>query len=377
MKIFRSFLCLCLIAAFVLGGIPAMAMGYADERFEGKTWEEVVADFFAEHNIDPDRVSLGYYNTVSGETHYHNGDQYRVAGSMFKVALNMYWAEKLYLEEITWEERFRGVDLKRVQEWTILNSDNDFAAAMFEKMGTYRQYREKVAHFYGEDPATVDEKYYENNFSTAEQIIHCLTMLYNEPERYPNVLELMKQAEPERWFNTGDTKDTYEVAQKFGYISDEYGVYTNSCGIVYTDDPIILVMFTCNVTDAGERLGDYCDLMADYAQYTRPIRLMKEEADRLAAEEEARRLAEEEARRLAEEEAQRLAEEEARRLAEEEAQRLAEEQAAAEVLAAEEAARQEEQARAAGYLAVAGLSAVALAVLLIVYFRRRSAGAFR
>lgn len=387
MKILRSLLCICLIAACVLGSVPAGAAGFVDERFDNKTWEEVVADFFTQHGIDPARVSLGYYNTVSGETHYHNGDQYRVAGSMFKVALNMYWAEKLYLGEITWEERFRGVDFKRVQEWTILNSDNDFAAAMFEKIGHYQKYREEVARFYGEDPATVDKKYYENNFSTAEQIIHCLTMLYNEPERYPNVLDLMKQAEPERWFNTGDTNDTYEVAQKYGYISDESGSYTNSCGIVFTDDPIILVMFTCNVADAGERLGDFCDLMADYAQYTRPIRLMKEEADRLAAEAEAQRLAaEEEAKRLAEEEAQRLAaEEEAKRLAQEEADRLAREEAerlAAEAeaqrLAQEEAERLAAEAeRPLGYLAVAGLAAAALVVCLVLHFCRRRAGAAR
>ena len=376
MKIFRSILCFCIVAALAVGCIPAKAMGYVDERFEDKTWDEVVADFFAQYNIDPARVSLGYYNTVSGETHYHNGDQYRVAGSMFKVALNMYWAEKVYLEEIDWEERFNGVDLKRVQEWTILNSDNDFAAAMFDKIGTYRQYREAVAHFYGEDPATVDKKYYENNFSTAEQIIHCLTMLYNEPERYPNVLELMKQAEPERWFNTGDT--SYDIAQKFGYLSDESGTYINSCGVVYTDDPILIVMFTCNVSQADERLGDFCDLMADYAQYQRPIRLMKEEADRLAAEAEAKRLAEEEARRL---------EEEARLLAEEEARRKAEEEAAAAALTPEPVttpvpeaeptapAPIEAEEKPAGYLAVAGISFVGLVALLIVHFRRRKVGA--
>ena len=378
MKIFRTILCFCVIAALAAGCVPANAMGYVDERFDGKTWDEVVADFFAQHNIDPARVSLGYYNTVSGEAYYHNGDQYRVAGSMYKVALNMYWAEKVYQEEITWDEPFRGVDLKRVQEWTILNSDNDFAAAMFEKIGTYRQYREAVAHFYGEDPATVDKKYYENNFSTAEQIIHCLTMLYNEPERYPNVLELMKQAEPERWFNTGDT--TYDIAQKFGYVSDNSGTFINSCGIVYTEDPIIIVMFTCNVSQADERLGDFCDLMADYAQYQRPIRLMREEAERLAAEEEAKRLAEEEARRL-EEEAKRLAEEEALRKAEEEAAAAAAAQtpeptaAPLSELPADTGDSSEE--KPFGYLAVAGLSVIALAVLILLQRRRQKVGSER
>lgn len=380
MNVMRRLLCLILTAVFVMGCVPAGAAGYVDERFTDKTWEEVIDDFFTQYNIDPARVSLGYYNTVSGETHFHNGDQYRVAGSMFKVALNMYWAEKLYLGEITWEERFRGVDFKRVQEWTIINSDNDFAAAMFEKIGRYQQYREAVAHFYGEDPATVDKKYYENNFSTAEQIIHCLKMLWEEPERYPNVLELMGQAEPERWFNTGDTP--YDVAQKYGYVSDDSGTYINSCGVVYTDDPILIVMFTCNVSDADERLGDFCDLMADYTQYHRPLRLMQEEADRLAAEAEAKRLAEEEARRL-EEEARLAAEEEARRQAEAEAQHLAEEEAARLAAleveqAAQAAAEAEEAANAtnpAGLLVVSGLALVALAALMILrILRRRTAG---
>ena len=375
MKYARRILCLILTAVFVLGCVPAGAAGYVDERFTDKSWEEVIDDFFTQHNIDPARVSLGYYNTVSGETHFHNGDQYRVAGSMYKVALNMYWAEKVYLEEIDWEEQFLGVDLKRVQEWTIINSDNDYAAAMFEKIGTYRQYREAVAHFYGEDPDTVDEKYYENNFSTAEQIIHCLKMLWEEPERYPNVLDLMKQAEPERWFNTGSTP--YDIAQKFGYIVDDSGSFINSCGIVYTDDPIILVMFTCNVSKADLRLGDYCDLMADYTQYHRPLRLMQEEADRLAAEAEAKRLAEEEAKRL-EEEARLAAEEEARRLAEEEAARLAAEEEAQRLAAleaeraAQAAAQAEETADAtnpAGLLVVSALALIAL--LALVFLRRR------
>ena len=66
MKYARRILCLILTAVFVLGCVPAGAAGYVDERFTDKSWEEVIDDFFTQHNIDPARVSLGYYNTVSG-----------------------------------------------------------------------------------------------------------------------------------------------------------------------------------------------------------------------------------------------------------------------------------------------------------------------
>ncbi len=69
-----------------------------------------------------------------------------------------------------------------------------------------------------------------------------------------------------RFFNYHEQK--YAVAHKYGYLSDpNYGKrYQNDCAIVYTDEPIAIVMFTDNSPDSDNALADYCTLMADYAQ---------------------------------------------------------------------------------------------------------------
>lgn len=288
-----------------------------DARFTGKTWEQVIEDFLLSYNIDPDSVAIGYRNTVTGEEGYWNGDTYMVAGSMYKVALNMYWAEKVYLGEMDWDELISGgaykpdLPYETVQYMSIVESDNDYSSALFERIGTYREYRAEVAPFYGVDPFKVSEKYYENNFSTPRQMIYCLDLLYSQPERYPNVLDYMLQAAPGSYFRYKETR--YAIAQKYGFLMDGMTTVADCCGIVYTDDPFLLVMFTENVDQGLERLGDLCVLMCDYTQYHTAWRLREEEeAARLAAEEEARLAAEEEARLAAEEEARLAAEEEAR-----------------------------------------------------------------
>lgn len=120
-----------------------------DARFTDKTWEQVIEDFLLSYNIDPDSVAIGYRNTVTGEEGYWNGDTYMVAGSMYKVALNMYWAEKVYLGEIGWDEPISGgaykpdLPYETVQYMSIVESDNDYSSALFERMGTYREYRRR------------------------------------------------------------------------------------------------------------------------------------------------------------------------------------------------------------------------------------------
>ena len=56
------------------------------------------------------------------------------------------------------------------------------------------------------------------------------------------------------FFNYHEQK--YAVAHKYGYLSDpSYGKrYQNDCAIVYTDEPIAIVMFTDNSPDSDNAL---------------------------------------------------------------------------------------------------------------------------
>lgn len=283
-KIFAALLMLAMLLPLAPA---AMAEGEEDDaRFADKTWEEILDEFLAEHHTDPASVACGWCNTVTGEEHYHNADQYMVSGSMYKVPINMIFTEKVHNGEIGWDTFIGGYRYEYCLHATIVDSNNDIAKGMWDYLGGYQPYRHILAPYMGEDPDTVDEKFYENNFFTPRQMIYALKLLATESERFPKLIDEMLQAEPNKYFK--ERAHDYDIAQKYGYWPDPNGwhVALNDCAIIYTEEPICIVIFIDSVSEQASRelLKDYCDLMIAYTEYTTPAR---KEAERIAAEEAA------------------------------------------------------------------------------------------
>lgn len=71
--------CLCLfLSAGVLGGfLPAGAAEDPEESyFAENTWEQITQAFLQDWGADPEKVAVGYRNTVTGEEHFLQGDTY-------------------------------------------------------------------------------------------------------------------------------------------------------------------------------------------------------------------------------------------------------------------------------------------------------------
>ena len=288
MRNWKKFFAALLMLAMLLPLAPAaVAEGEEDDaRFADKTWEEILDEFLAEHHADPASVACGWCNTVTGEEHYHNADQYMVSGSMYKVPINMIFTEKVHNGEISWDTFIGGYRYEYCLHATIVDSNNDIAKGMWDYLGGYQPYRHILAPYMGEDPDTVDEKFYENNFFTPRQMIYALKLLATESERFPKLIDEMLQAEPNKYFK--ERAHDYDIAQKYGYWPDPNGwhVALNDCAIIYTEEPICIVIFIDSVSEQASRelLKDYCDLMIAYTEYTTPAR---KEAERIAAEEAA------------------------------------------------------------------------------------------
>ena len=262
------------ILALLLTLLPSAHAEGDDERFQDKTWEQVVQTFLEEKNVDPERVSAGYCNTVTGEEYYLNGDVYRVAASMYKIPINMVFTERIYNGEMDWDTSIRGLDYARALEWTIIDSNNDVAANMWNYLGGYQQYRTLICPYMGVDPETVDAMYWKNNYFTAEQMIHCLKTLYEDQERFPRLIDTLLKAEPDRFFKQHPQE--FEIAHKYGYLTEDWHLYLNDCAICYTDDPICIVLFTDTIGQSAGFLADFCTLMCDYAQYHSDLRRAEE-----------------------------------------------------------------------------------------------------
>ena len=307
MKRIRFLLCVILALVLLLPCLPAALAeepesSEEDARFADKTWDELVEELLEKWNTDSEHVTLAYYNTVTGEEHYVNPDKYMITGSMYKVPLNMLFLEKISDGELQWDSLIAGIRYEDLLEKTIVQSSNDCARILWKQYPSYHSYREAIAPYMGEDPETVDPKYYENNFFTARQMLHCLKVLYENQDRYPRLIESMQRAQPDNYFKRDERR--FDIAHKYGYLIEGYRLYMNDCAICFTDDPILIVMFTDGCAKAYEIMAEYPTLMCDYTQYHTAIRVAEEkaEAERQAAlSREAAEKAAQEAERIREE----------------------------------------------------------------------------
>lgn len=347
---------------------PPMASAAEDEAFFAEhDWDELAAMVLEESRADEYTVALGYCNTVTGEEHYFNGDEYFSGASLYKLPLNMYCAEQILSGERDWSTETLGRPYEEIQVSSLTFSNNPLSLQLVHELGGWETFRSLIAPYMGEDSS--NESFTEKTtLFTARQMTRCTALLATESDRFPRVIDCLLDSAPDSFLNYADVP--YDVAQKYGNNMEEGNVF-HVAGIVYTEDPIVLVILTRNLAAQRTVMARYCELMCGYTNYQRTLRLEAEqEAQRLAeeAEREARRLAEE-AEQAA---AQKAAEEEAARLAQEaEAQRLAEEEAireAADSLAAERAAAQKKTLH---FIGIAALSLCGIIAAILIFHKRK------
>ncbi|MBQ3374617.1 MAG: hypothetical protein IJG40_15945 [Oscillospiraceae bacterium] len=271
------------------------------EVSEGDTWDDLLQRLLVKYEADAEGVGIGYYNNRTGEEHYINADRYMVSASMFKVPLNMIYADKVSSGEMTMDSEIFGAPYRWYQYRTIVESDNDRSVDLMNYLGGYRAFKEYQIPYLGNDPVEdLGWNYQIENFYNPRQFIHMLRSLLAEPERFPGILENMLQATPYSYLHQYERR--YPIAQKYGFVEQAesnrgYHTYINSCGVVFTETPFCLVIFTDNVLKAYDLMAEYCMVMCDYTNMV----------SRLADEEDVQRQAEEQQAELLRSESDRAA----------------------------------------------------------------------
>ena len=237
---------------------------------ENDTWENIVDRLLAKYEADESGVGIGYYNSRTGEEHYRNADRYMVSASMFKVPLNMIFADRVSSGEMTMDSEIFNAPYSWYQYRTIVESDNDRSVDLMNYLGGYRAFKQLQIPYLGNDPeADLGWNYQIENFYNPRQFIHMLRTLLESPERFPGILENMLQATPYSYLHQYERR--YPIAQKYGFVEQAeenrgYHTYINACGIVFTPDPFCVVMFTDNVLKAYDLMAEFCTVMCDYTE---------------------------------------------------------------------------------------------------------------
>ena len=291
--------------------------------FDADELDAMVEDFINTYsgcNVKSERISFALTYLATGETWYYNPDTWYYSASMYKVPLMMILAQQEADGKLTQESDIKGLTLAKAEESILVYSNNDFAHLMLNYLGTDQEAREMYKQF-----SPLPQSYYHSDFVdysyfTVRFMNDVMTTLYNNPDRFPHIIDCLKLAQPENYFHLY-TDPQLEIAQKYG----SYKEWNGTTGIIYLENPIILTVMTDHVERAEEVIARAAEMFVNYAPTLdaklESYRTERAEAEKLAAEAEQNRLAEIEA------EEQRLAEEEAARIAEVELQKAMEEQA--------------------------------------------------
>lgn len=270
----KRLIILLLAAAFLT--IPCAAAEAEPEKvLDEAEVQELMAPFIEKYGLDDTNFGLAFLYTGTNESYLINGDVEMYSASMYKVPLCMIIAEKVSLGELEQDGYFGRIQVPVIEESCLISSNNDVAGAVYARLRP--NVAELLTQYSGLDADELPHRY-QDLFYTPRFMLNTLQTLYENPERFPNIMDCMLQAQPKNYFHRL-LGDRYEIAQKYGQLN----AVLHNAGIIYTPTPIILVVMTEHIDNNHDLIGELAVAFADYA-LTLDERVSEMEEKRLAEE---------------------------------------------------------------------------------------------
>ena len=259
------FALLCPLAAFAEDtnpAIPADPVSYA--VIDPAELTRLVETYANARSLNKDNISIGYCYLDTGDTWYYNGDVWNFGAGVYYVPLMMILAERESRGELTQDSNLNGLTLGEAERYVLTYSNNTYAHQMMNYIGTDKEVRKLYQNYSPLPEAYYDSDFLDYSYFTARFLTDVMKTLYNENERFPNVIECLKNADNGSLYH-GALNGEYEVAQKYGNFIDRRNVeYNNATGIIYTPHPFVLTVMTKNLGITHEVMWDLAVIMKDY-----------------------------------------------------------------------------------------------------------------
>ena len=283
-RAFAWLLCLALILGLSLPAFaedtaeqapaePADNAPAAEPVFEGSILDsdaisKMVDDYLTQKGIGKDRVGIGFCYTATGDEWFLNPDTWFYPGSMYKVPLMMILSERIRDGQVSPDTQIGGLDLDTVYNYILVHSNNDYAHAvrkfLIDGQGGDEIWRKEAQQYARLDK--YDERYMLYCYFSPRYMTQVMETLYDDPDRFPKVLDNLLEAEQGHYFRLLDEMHPYDVAQKYGsYLDNENSNWNHTSGIIYTENPFILTVMTKNVGGAEQLIGELAVRFKDYA----------------------------------------------------------------------------------------------------------------
>jgi hypothetical protein len=185
---------------------------------------------------------------------------------MYKVPLMMILAERVSAGMISPNEVIAGLELPKVFDYIIINSNNDYAHQVRKFLDGDDAWREEAKQYADLPNDYYDPRYMQYCYFSPRYMTRVLETLYHDPDRFPMVIDRMLKADQAHYFRLPDEMHSLDVAQKYGsYIDMENSNWNHTSGIIYTPNPIILTVMTKNVANWESVIGELAVRFKNYA----------------------------------------------------------------------------------------------------------------
>ena len=394
-KIHIAAMLLC-AACLLQMAVPALAAeAYTAPDVTGKSAQELIDAYRAEHALTEDNFAISFYVPETGEHYDFNETKLFYGASTYKLPLNLYYYDMQLAGEITGDTMItKSASLDEAHYQSLVYSNNELSYSLWRRIGDWPEYKTAMRKYFTMTDDEIPQKYYYDHVFCTRMMMDTLKVVWNGQEQYTELLDYLKIACPDAYFKTYLNVDETPVAHKYG----SYEGAENDVGIIWAGRPFLLAVYTSGLSygpggsmdmayadgqSAGSVVcGQLAVLLKTYLD--EQMRLEREQAEKDAEE---ARLAEEQARaeeaekeRLAAEE-QAAAEKKAAEERQAELQRQAEAQTAREEAQRAAEAAEHEAARAAvrrslivRLVCVGAFSALVLALAVVLIRKLHKAG---
>ena len=235
---------------------------FADDDYsviDADELDELVQEFIESHDLNGSNISIGYCYIATGERWYYNQDEWYYAASMYKVPLMMLMSEKVKSGELTQESDIRGMSLEDAEELILVHSNNEWAHVMRNYLGGDSVWREQAMKYSSMAESDYDPDYMDYGYVNPRYMIDVFSTLYEDPDSYPNILDMLLLASPEHYLRR-NLEGQYDIAQKYGALEEFHHI----TGIIYTPNPIIVTVMTQYTHAVDALVGDAAQMLVDY-----------------------------------------------------------------------------------------------------------------
>lgn len=237
------------------------------ESTEDEEIKNLITEIKTQNNLTEENFAFFYYNPQTQKYYFDNQSKYFKAASTVKVPVAIMYYDKIKNGELTKETTLQytsddyeegggttaslynvgdNIPISYLLEQSIVNSDNTAVNILIDGIG-YRKCREQIAEFSDEQ---FTEEFYTTNLTTADLGYNIINHIYQNQTDYEELIGFMKKSSNGEYLKKYVTE--YDVAHKYG----SYAGNVHDYGIVYSDSPYLIGIYTQGVSGADELIAN-------------------------------------------------------------------------------------------------------------------------